>query len=108
MFLVEQIITLCLSYHDQLRITAVDILFSMIASEYERQGGSFPTIESEVFAKLDKLVGFVCIWHVQEGLSDTSSPTAAKAPTLYLVPTSSLSFALCLKHPVAIPPSAPR
>ena len=46
---------LCISGHDQMCATAVEILFSMIYAEYVLVG-NFDTIGSEIFAKLDKLV----------------------------------------------------
>lgn len=46
---------LCLSSHDQMCETAVEILFSMIYAEYVLVG-NFDAIETEIFAKLDKLV----------------------------------------------------
>lgn len=46
---------LCLSSHDHMCDTAVEILFSMIHAEYVLIG-NFDTIETEVFVKLDKLV----------------------------------------------------
>ncbi|KIO32188.1 hypothetical protein M407DRAFT_67006 [Tulasnella calospora MUT 4182] len=52
--LVEQVLNLCLSHHDQLRSNAVQILYSMIVSEYH-QHGSFSQIETELINKLDKL-----------------------------------------------------
>lgn len=47
-------LTLCLSHHDQLRTNAVQILFSMILSEYH-QTGNFVKIKTEVINKLDEL-----------------------------------------------------
>ncbi len=52
--LVEQVLNLCLSHHDQLRSNAVQILYSMIVSEYH-QSGSVERIEMELISKLDKL-----------------------------------------------------
>ncbi|KAG8997177.1 hypothetical protein FRB93_000463 [Tulasnella sp. JGI-2019a] len=52
--LVEQILNLCLSHHDQLRSNAVQILYSMIVSEYHHSG-NFNHIETELVSKLDKL-----------------------------------------------------
>lgn len=52
--LVEQVLNLCLSHHDQLRSNAVQILYSMIVSEFQ-QSGSFVQIETELINKLDKL-----------------------------------------------------
>jgi dedicator of cytokinesis protein 3 len=45
---------LCLSHHDQLRINAVQILYSMIISEYQASE-NFREIENEVVSKLDTL-----------------------------------------------------
>lgn len=52
--LVEQILNLCLSHHDQLRSNAVQILYSMIVSEHH-QSGNFTQIETQLVSKLDKL-----------------------------------------------------
>ncbi|WVR00207.1 hypothetical protein IAU59_007349 [Kwoniella sp. CBS 9459] len=52
--LAEQILSLCLSSHDGMCDTAVEILFSMIYAEYVIEG-KFDSIETEIFAKLDKL-----------------------------------------------------
>ncbi|KAG8846100.1 hypothetical protein FRB96_002079 [Tulasnella sp. 330] len=52
--LVGQILNLCLSHHDQLRSNAVQILYSMIVSEYHH-AGNFNHIETELVSKLDKL-----------------------------------------------------
>ncbi|KAL0956056.1 hypothetical protein HGRIS_002226 [Hohenbuehelia grisea] len=52
--LVSQVVNLCLSHHDQLRNNAVQILYSMIISEYE-QSGNFDAIENELVNKLDSL-----------------------------------------------------
>lgn len=52
--LVGQIVNLCLSHHDQLRSNAVQILYSMIVSEYH-QSGHFGDIEHELVTKLDSL-----------------------------------------------------
>jgi dedicator of cytokinesis protein 3 len=53
--LAERVLGLCLSSHDQMCETAVEILFSMIHAEYVLNG-KFNSIETEIFAKLDKLV----------------------------------------------------
>jgi dedicator of cytokinesis protein 3 len=45
---------LCLSHHDQLRINAVQILYSMIISEYHASE-KFDEIEHEIVSKLDSL-----------------------------------------------------
>ncbi|KAF8629938.1 hypothetical protein AX15_003177 [Amanita polypyramis BW_CC] len=52
--LVGQIVNLCLSHHDQLRSNAVQILYSMIISDYH-QAGHFDGIEHELVTKLDSL-----------------------------------------------------
>nr|XP_019044242.1 hypothetical protein I302_07525 [Kwoniella bestiolae CBS 10118]OCF23172.1 hypothetical protein I302_07525 [Kwoniella bestiolae CBS 10118] len=52
--LAERILGLCLSSNDAMCETAVEILFSMIYAEYVIEG-KFDTIETEIFAKLDKL-----------------------------------------------------
>ena len=52
--LIGYIVNLCLSHHDQLRNTAVGILFGMIISEYQ-QYGHFDQIEMELVRKLDSL-----------------------------------------------------
>ncbi|EPQ57371.1 hypothetical protein GLOTRDRAFT_137711 [Gloeophyllum trabeum ATCC 11539] len=52
--LVGHIVNLCLSHHDQLRQNAVQILYSMIISEYHTSG-HFDEIENEVVSKLDSL-----------------------------------------------------
>ncbi|KDQ21902.1 hypothetical protein BOTBODRAFT_169082 [Botryobasidium botryosum FD-172 SS1] len=52
--LVDQVLNLCLSHHDQLRTNAVHILYSMIVSEYHLKE-HFNEIESELINKLDKL-----------------------------------------------------
>ncbi|KAK2467786.1 hypothetical protein APHAL10511_000081 [Amanita phalloides] len=52
--LVGQIVNLCLSHHDQLRSNAVQILYSMIISDYH-QSGHFDGIEHELVTKLDSL-----------------------------------------------------
>ena len=52
--LVGHIVTLCLSHHDQLRNNAVQILFSMIVSEYH-QSEHFDGIENELVTRLDSL-----------------------------------------------------
>ncbi|KZT27977.1 cytoplasmic protein [Neolentinus lepideus HHB14362 ss-1] len=52
--LVGNIVNLCLSHHDQLRHNAVQILYSMIVSEYHTSG-HFDEIENEVVSKLDSL-----------------------------------------------------
>ncbi|WWC91624.1 uncharacterized protein L201_006570 [Kwoniella dendrophila CBS 6074] len=52
--LAERILGLCLLSHDMMCETAVEILFSMIYAEYVIEG-KFDSIETEIFAKLDKL-----------------------------------------------------
>lgn len=54
MNLVDQVLTLCLSHHDQLRTNAVQIIYSMVLSEYQ-QTGNFDKIKTEVINKLDAL-----------------------------------------------------
>ena len=45
---------LCLSHHDELRSTAVNVLFSLIVNEWTLNQ-SFGTIQSDVIDRLDKL-----------------------------------------------------
>ncbi|KAF8629268.1 hypothetical protein AX17_005847 [Amanita inopinata Kibby_2008] len=52
--LVGQVVNLCLSHHDQLRSNAVQILYSMIVSDYH-QSGHFDGIEHELVTRLDSL-----------------------------------------------------
>ncbi|KAF8894918.1 cytoplasmic protein [Gymnopilus junonius] len=52
--LVGHVVNLCLSHHDQLRNNAVQILFSMIVSEYH-QSEHFDGIENELVTRLDSL-----------------------------------------------------
>lgn len=52
--LVGHVIDLCLSHHDQLRNNAVNILYSMIVSEYHLSE-HFNDIETELVNKLDSL-----------------------------------------------------
>ncbi|EIW72245.1 hypothetical protein TREMEDRAFT_25841 [Tremella mesenterica DSM 1558] len=52
--LAEKILGLCLSSHDLMTETAVEILYSMIYAEYSLYG-KFDTIQNEIFAKLDVL-----------------------------------------------------
>ncbi|GAA5973495.1 hypothetical protein JCM11641_006492 [Rhodosporidiobolus odoratus] len=54
--LVEGVLSLCLSHHDELRRAAVQILHSMIVSEYTISS-HFAIIEQEVIDKLDRLFG---------------------------------------------------
>ncbi|GAA6012300.1 hypothetical protein JCM10207_002794 [Rhodosporidiobolus poonsookiae] len=54
--LVEDVLSLCLSHHDELRRTAVQVLYSMIASEYALNK-HFGIIEAEVIDRLDSLFG---------------------------------------------------
>ena len=68
--LAGRILGLCLSSHDQLCETAVEILFSMIYAEYFLKG-NFDTISSEIFAKLDTLF-----------LNKAGSPLASSDPTM--------------------------
>lgn len=49
-----QIVNLCLSHHDQLRSNAVQILFSMILTEYA-QSGHINAIEYEIVNRLDSI-----------------------------------------------------
>lgn len=53
--LADQVLTLCMSSHDQLCEMAVDILFSMMMAEHETMG-TFSQVESQVFDQLDSLV----------------------------------------------------
>ncbi|KAF8160994.1 hypothetical protein B0H34DRAFT_746533 [Crassisporium funariophilum] len=52
--LVGHVVNLCLSHHDQLRNNAVQILYSMIVSEYH-QSEHFDAIENELVTRLDSL-----------------------------------------------------
>ncbi len=52
--LVDEILNLCLSLHDDLRTHAVQILFSMILSEFQSTG-DFVKIETELINKMDEL-----------------------------------------------------
>ncbi|KAF7321412.1 hypothetical protein MKEN_00661700 [Mycena kentingensis (nom. inval.)] len=52
--LVGQVVNLCLSHHDQLRNNAVQMLYSMIVSEYH-QSHNFDDIENELVTRLDSL-----------------------------------------------------
>ena len=52
--LVEDVLQLCLSHHDELRTSAVHVLHSMIVSEYYLNN-DFAAIEAEVIDRLDKL-----------------------------------------------------
>lgn len=52
--LVGHVVNLCLSHHDQLRFNAVNILYSMIISEFH-VSGHFDHIENELVSKLDTL-----------------------------------------------------
>jgi dedicator of cytokinesis protein 3 len=53
--LADKVLGLCMSSHDQLCETAVEILFSMIYAENVLYG-KFETIETAVFSTLDTLV----------------------------------------------------
>ncbi|PWN21805.1 hypothetical protein BCV69DRAFT_268306, partial [Microstroma glucosiphilum] len=52
--LVEPVLQLCLSHHDELRTCAVRVLATMITTEWHLSG-SFATIEGEIIDKLDAL-----------------------------------------------------
>ncbi|KAJ6607782.1 cytoplasmic protein [Mycena sp. CBHHK59/15] len=52
--LVGHVVNLCLSHHDQLRNNAVQMLYSMIVSEYH-QSQNFDEIENELVTRLDAL-----------------------------------------------------
>lgn len=52
--LVGHVINLCLSHHDQLRTNAVQMLYTMILSEFQLNE-HFDDIENEVVNKLDSL-----------------------------------------------------
>ncbi|KAK8853154.1 hypothetical protein IAR55_003855 [Kwoniella newhampshirensis] len=65
--LAERILGLCLSSHDAMCETAVEILFSMIYAEYLLDG-RFDAIETEIFAKLDRLF-------TSKSVSSSSDPT---------------------------------
>ncbi|KAE9401567.1 cytoplasmic protein [Gymnopus androsaceus JB14] len=51
---VGSVVALCLSHHEQLRNNAVQMLYSMIVSEYH-QSGNFEDIENELVTRLDYL-----------------------------------------------------
>ncbi|KAF8919995.1 cytoplasmic protein [Mucidula mucida] len=53
--LVGQVVSLCLSHHEQLRNNAVHMLYCMIVSEYH-QSGNFDEIENELVTRLDSLL----------------------------------------------------
>lgn len=67
--LAERILTLCLSSHERLCESAVDILFSMIYAEYVLDG-KFNTIQTEIFQKLE---------HLFTTRSSTASESVARA-----------------------------
>ncbi|KAJ7622830.1 C2 domain in Dock180 and Zizimin proteins-domain-containing protein [Mycena polygramma] len=52
--LVGHVVNLCLSHHDQVRSNAVQMLYSMIVSEYH-QSQNFDDIETELVTRLDSL-----------------------------------------------------
>ncbi|KAJ3935174.1 MAG: hypothetical protein NXY57DRAFT_991179 [Lentinula lateritia] len=52
--LVGSVVSLCLSHHEQLRNNAVQMLYSMIVSEYHTSG-NFEEIENELVTRLDFL-----------------------------------------------------
>ena len=52
--LVSHVVNLCVSHHDLLRSTAVQILYSMIVSQYQEHN-HFDDIENELISKLDSL-----------------------------------------------------
>ncbi|KAI0268791.1 cytoplasmic protein [Gloeopeniophorella convolvens] len=52
--LVSHVVNLCVSHHDLLRSTAVQILYSMIVSQYQ-ENQHFDEIEHELISKLDSL-----------------------------------------------------
>jgi dedicator of cytokinesis protein 3 len=52
--LVSHVVNLCVSHHDLLRSTAVQILYSMIISQYQEHQ-HFDDIEHELISKLDSL-----------------------------------------------------
>ncbi|KAJ7714176.1 C2 domain in Dock180 and Zizimin proteins-domain-containing protein [Mycena maculata] len=52
--LVGHVVNLCLSHHDQLRNNGVQMLYSMIVSEYH-QSQNFDEIENELVTRLDQL-----------------------------------------------------
>ncbi|KAF9047285.1 cytoplasmic protein [Panaeolus papilionaceus] len=52
--LVGHVVNLCLSHHDQLRNNAVQILYTIIVSEYQ-QSEHFDEIENELVTRLDSL-----------------------------------------------------
>ncbi|GAA5959558.1 hypothetical protein JCM3765_002370 [Sporobolomyces pararoseus] len=54
----DDVLTLCMSRHDELRKTAVEILYSMILSEYHLNSPpQFTVIEKEVIDRFDRLFG---------------------------------------------------
>ncbi|KAI9511148.1 C2 domain in Dock180 and Zizimin proteins-domain-containing protein [Russula earlei] len=52
--LVSHVVNLCVSHHDLLRSTAVQILYSMVVSQYQEHR-HFDDIEHELISKLDSL-----------------------------------------------------
>ncbi len=52
--LVSHVVNLCVSHHDLLRNTAVQILYSMVVSQYQEHR-HFDDIEHELISKLDSL-----------------------------------------------------
>jgi dedicator of cytokinesis protein 3 len=52
--MVEPTLELCLSHHDELRSCAVQILFSLMVTEWHRSG-DFGGIQADVIDRLDKL-----------------------------------------------------
>ncbi|GAA5897476.1 guanine nucleotide exchange factor DCK1 [Sporobolomyces salmoneus] len=54
----DDVLTLCMSRHDELRKTAVEILYSMILGEYHLNSPpQFAVIEKEVIDRFDRLFG---------------------------------------------------
>ncbi|GAA5944251.1 guanine nucleotide exchange factor DCK1 [Sporobolomyces koalae] len=55
---IDDVLTLCMSRHDELRQTAVEILYSMVLSEYHLNSPpQFGTIEKQVIERFDRLFG---------------------------------------------------
>ncbi|ORX40680.1 hypothetical protein BD324DRAFT_654448 [Kockovaella imperatae] len=85
--LAGRVLGLCLSSHDQLCETAVEILFSMIYAEYVLDG-KFESIATDIFVKLDVLVsGYSCgrgFAHldISPQFLDKGNSTLASDPTM--------------------------
>lgn len=66
--LIGQVVNLCLSHHELLRVNAVQILYSMIVLDYNASG-HFDNIEHEVTNKLDSMF-----------MNETKSHEVARGP----------------------------